>query len=52
MNEFVDCILENKPFTAGLRDGLEAELVAEAIHKSAETGQVVKIERKPLPNNI
>lgn len=52
MNEFVDCILDNKPFRAGLKDGLEAELIAEAIHKSASTGQVVKIERKPLPKNI
>ena len=27
-------------------DGLEAELIAEAVHKSADTHQVVKIERK------
>jgi len=52
LDDFVDCIQNNKPFIVGLRDGLEAELVAEAIHESAQTGKVVKIERKPLPENI
>ena len=46
MNDFVDCILNDKPFMANLNDGLEAELIAEAVHKSADTHQVVKIERK------
>lgn len=46
LNDFVDCILNDKPFVAGLKDGLEAELIAEAVHKSADTHQVVKIERK------
>lgn len=46
MNDFVDCILHDKPFMANLKDGLEAELIAEAVHKSADTHQVVRIERK------
>lgn len=46
LNDFVDCILNDKPFVAGLKDGLEAELIAEAVHKSADTHQVVKIERR------
>ena len=46
MNDFVDCILNDKPFMANLKDGLEAELIAEAVHKSADTRQVVRIERK------
>ena len=33
-------------FVANLNDGLEAELIAEAVHKSADTRQVVKIERR------
>ena len=46
LNDFVDCILHDKPFVANLNDGLEAELIAEAVHKSADTRQVVKIERR------
>ncbi len=46
MNDFVDCIQNSRPFFANLNDGLEAELIAEAVHKSAETRQVVKIERR------
>jgi len=46
MNDFVDCILNDRPFRAGLNDGLEAELIAEAVHKSAETHQEVAIERR------
>lgn len=46
MNDFVDCLINEKPFLANLEDGLEAELIAEAVHKSADTRQVVKIERK------
>ena len=40
LNDFVDCILHDKPFVANLNDGLEA------VHKSADTRQVVKIERR------
>ena len=36
LNDFVDCILHDKPFVANLNDGLEAELIAEAVHKSAD----------------
>ena len=46
LNDFVDCILHDKPFVANLNDGLEAELIAEAVHKSADTRQEVKIERR------
>ena len=46
LNDFVDCILHDKPFVANLNDGLEAELIAEAVHKSADTRQVAKIERR------
>ena len=46
LNDFVDCILHDKPFVANLNDGLEAELIAEAVHKSADTRQGVKIERR------
>lgn len=46
MNDFVRCILNKEPFMANLEDGLEAELIAEAVHKSVETHQLVKIERK------
>ncbi|MDX8416348.1 Gfo/Idh/MocA family protein [Absicoccus intestinalis] len=46
LNDFVDCILNDKPFYADLNDGLEAELIAEAVHKSASIHQAVKIERR------
>ena len=46
LNDFVYCIQNKKPFFANLKDGLEAELIAEAVHKSAETHQVVKNERR------
>ncbi len=46
INDFVDCIQNDRPFLANLNDGLEAELIAEAVHKSADTHQVVKIERR------
>lgn len=46
LNDFVYCIQNDKPFYANLNDGLEAELIAEAVHKSAETHEVVKIERR------
>lgn len=46
INDFVDCIMNDEPFMANLKDGLEAELIAEAVHKSADTHQVVKIERR------
>ena len=45
-SDFIDCIQNNKPFIANLKDGLEAELIAEAVHKSADTHEIVKIERR------
>ena len=46
LNDFVNCIQNDLPFMADMYDGLAAELIAEAVHKSADTHQVVKIERK------
>ncbi len=46
LNDFIDCIQNDKPFIANLKDGLEAELIAEAVHKSADTHQPVKIIRR------
>ena len=46
LNDFVYCIQNDKPFIANLNDGLEAELIAEAVHKSAEIGEKVKIIRR------
>lgn len=44
--DFVRCIQYDLPFVANAKDGLEAEKIAEAVHKSVETGTVVKIERE------
>lgn len=44
--DFVRCIQYDLPFVADAKDGLEAEKIAEAVHKSVETKSVVKIERE------
>lgn len=44
MADFVDCLQNDKPFLAGLKDGLHAELIAEAVTKSADTHETVKVE--------
>lgn len=44
--DFVRCIRTGAPFIADANDGLEAEKIAEAVHKSVETHAVVKIERE------
>lgn len=46
INDFVRCIQYDLPFVADAKDGLEAEIIAEAVHKSVETANVVKIERE------
>ncbi len=46
INDFVRCIQQGTPFVADARDGLEAEKIAEAVHKSVETAVPVKIERE------
>lgn len=46
LNDFIDCLQTGKPFRATLNDGLEAELIAEAVHRSAEEHKAVKIERR------
>lgn len=43
MIDFVECIQTGREFTAGLTDGLHAELIAEAVTKSIETGERVEI---------
>lgn len=48
LNDFVNCIQKDLPFMADMYDGLEAELIAEAVHKSADIHQIVKIERKNI----
>ncbi len=43
LRDFVRCIQTGEPFLAGLTDGLHAELIAEAVTKSVETHEVVKL---------
>lgn len=45
MNDFIYCLMNDEPFIADGNDGLQAELIAEAVHKSLETKQAVKVER-------
>lgn len=42
--DFVRCIRTGEPFVADMYDGLAAELIADAVHKSAATHQIVKVE--------
>ena len=44
MSDFVDCIQTGREFIAGLTDGLHAELIAEAVTKSVETHEAVRVE--------
>lgn len=46
INDFVRCLQNDLPFIADAKDGLEAEKIAEAVHKSVETASVVKIEKE------
>ncbi len=41
INDFIRCLQSGAPFIADANDGLQAEKIAEAVHKSAETGQKV-----------
>ena len=43
INDFVDAIINNTPFVASAYDGMQAEKIAEAVHKSLETNQIIKI---------
>lgn len=45
INDFVDCLINNKPFVADDKDGLEALRIAEAVHLSLEKGEAVNIKR-------
>lgn len=44
--DFVRCLQYDLPFIADAKDGLEAEKIADAVHKSVETSASVKIERE------
>ncbi len=46
INDFVRCLQNDLPFIADAKDGLEAEKIAEAVHKSVETASVVKLKRE------
>lgn len=46
INDFVRCLQYDLPFIANAKDGLEAEKIAEAVHKSVETASAVKIEKE------
>ncbi len=46
INDFVDCLIHNKPFIATAQDGLEAEIIADAVHRSLELNQPVNISRQ------
>lgn len=46
MRDFVRCLRSGEPFLADANDGLEAEKIAEAVHKSVETGGKVAIARE------
>lgn len=45
INDFVSCILNDLPFIADANDGLQAELIADAVHRSLEIGKPVVIEK-------
>lgn len=46
INDFVRCLRNGTPFVADAKDGLEAEKIAEAVHKSVESGSRVTIEKE------
>ncbi|OCN05823.1 dehydrogenase [Erysipelotrichaceae bacterium MTC7] len=43
INDFVYCLLNEKPFVADAFDGLQAERIAEAVHRSLDTHRAVKL---------
>ncbi|WP_195863796.1 Gfo/Idh/MocA family protein [Aerococcus urinae] len=44
INSFIDCLINDKEFVADGNDGLQATKITEAIHKSLDTGERVKIK--------
>lgn len=46
IHDFVRCLQNDLPFIADAKDGLEAEKIAEAVHKSVETKSIVKIAKE------
>ena len=45
INDFIYCLQNDISFVADGNDGLQAELIAEAVHESLEKGVAVKIKR-------
>ena len=45
INDFIYCLQNDLPFIADGNDGLQAELIAEAVHESLEKGVAVKLKR-------
>lgn len=43
MSHFIDCLTTGKPPSPGIRDGLAAQMIADAAAKSLETGVVVEL---------
>lgn len=46
INDFIRSLVTGEPFLADAIDGLEAEKIADAVHKSVETGEKVMIEKE------
>lgn len=44
MQEFISDIVNDKEFRTSIYDGLQASKIAEAVHKSAETGEVIYLD--------
>lgn len=46
INDFLNCLIKDKPFVANAYDGLEAEKIAEAVHRSLEEKKAVQVRRE------
>lgn len=44
INDFIYCLMNDQPFVADAYDGMQAELIAEAVHKSLVTHSIVKMK--------
>jgi predicted dehydrogenase len=40
IDDFIRCLIEDRPFVATARDGLAAEKIADAVHQSVQSGEV------------
>ena len=52
INDFIYCLQNDLPFIADGNDGLQAELIAEAVHESLETGKKVKNSKRLGRRNL